>query len=271
MEKRLFKNIDTFKSNSDLLINFAFFRFIHLLGKPLKKITDNRYLFLDNSDDFFNNLKVKCTFEEKVKDGKSEGFLKLLFENQNDENDDFNTHIYSKLIIRGKEIYLNGREDQYDKKNSRIILSVKTLNRIKKQVKIGRTCSGCELFFSDRGIQSDTMLNSLINLFLNNKCETFNNKYDYREKMNMFVKKVTSIPQIDNDGKLFEIDENNNNRIKFENFVKGEIYFFQGPPGTGKTYTIKRIIEENETKGTYEKIIVSSGNEAFLKAKVNCQ
>ena len=52
-------------------------------------------------------------------------------------------------------------------------------------------------------------------------------------------------------------DENNNNRIKFENFVKGEIYFFQGPPGTGKTYTIKRIIEENETKGTYEKIIVN--------------
>lgn len=259
MEKKvLFKNIDYFESNCDLFINFAFFQFINLLGSPfLDKISKNIYKYSDNYNSFFNSLKVKCDFEEIITNDRQEGYLKLLFSNTNIDNNDFNTYIYSNLIIQGKRIELNGKEDRYDPITSKIKLSIKTLNKIHKKVKIGRKCSGCEICFDDKGIRNDPILNSLIDLYLNNK---YDNQIDFKEKINTFVAKVTSPPRnaINNDGRLFEIDKNGNNRIRYENLQKGEIYFFQGPPGTGKTYTIKRLIEENDFVNKFDKIIVSS-------------
>ena len=47
MAKELFKDIDNFKSNSDLFINFAFFQFISCLGTPfVEKVLQNIYEFI---------------------------------------------------------------------------------------------------------------------------------------------------------------------------------------------------------------------------------
>lgn len=253
-DKGLLKNIDYFKTNSELFINFAFLQFVKLLGNPfLEKISNNIYTYPGDYNSFFNNLKVGCKFEEEA----NEGYLKLLFNNINSDNNDFDTYIYSKLIILGKEINLNPKEDIYNPKNKKIKLSIKTLNEIHRNVKVGRTCSSCEIYFDDKGIKRDPILNSLINLYLNNKSD---NQRSFNEKINTFVTKISYPPKkvINNDDSLFEIDEEKNNRIKYENFQKGEIYFFQGPPGTGKTYTINRLIKENNDNKKFDKIIVSS-------------
>ena len=102
-KKELFKNIDYFENNRDLFINFAFFRFVDLLGVPfLDKISKSKYTYSDDYNSFFNDLKVKCNFEETIVNGKREGYLKVLFDNKNIDNNDFDTYIYSTLIILGK-------------------------------------------------------------------------------------------------------------------------------------------------------------------------
>ena len=161
----LFDNINYFKTNSDLFINFAFFHFINLLGSPFIDKISNSIQNNNSSSNFFNNLKVKCKFEEITKNYQTEGYLKILFDNPQIDNNDFDTYIYSILMIRGKRIDLNRKEDKYDPLTSRIKLSKKTLNKIHKQVKIGKTCSDCEILFDDEGIKHDTILNNLITLF----------------------------------------------------------------------------------------------------------
>lgn len=255
----LFDNINYFKTNSDLFINFAFFHFINLLGSPFIDKISNSIQNNNSSTNFFNNLKVKCKFEEITKNSQTEGYLKILFDNPQIDGNDFDTYIYSILMIRGKRIDLNRKEDKYDPLTSRIKLSKKTLNKIHKQVKIGKTCSDCEILFDDEGIKHDTILNNLITLYLNNK---YDNKSDYKDKINTFKTKLTSNPftNKDTDKTIFEIDKNGNNKIKYENLKQGEIYFIQGPPGTGKTYVINRLIREiNEiSTNKFDKIIVSS-------------
>ena len=255
MSTRLFRNIDKFKTNSELFLNFAFFRFLELLGIPfLEKISRANYF--EDYNSFFKNLKVKCDFEEKEVNGEKVGYLNLLFEDKSKDIKGFNTHIYSVLDIHGKTIYLNGNEDRYEENSERprVRLSSKTLRDIRYNGYNGRTYSNLELHYNNDKIY-DPLLLSLIDLYLINKVDDSN---DYQEKINLFVKKVSSDPKVNEfDSDIFEYKDGNN-RIKYENLQKGEIYFIQGPPGTGKTYTINRIIEENELNRKFNKIIVSS-------------
>ena len=255
MSTGLFKDIDKFKTNSELFLNFAFFRFLELLGIPfLEKISRANYF--EDYNSFFKNLKVKCDFEEKVVNGEKVGYLNLLFEDKSKDIKGFNTHIYSVLDIHGKTIYLNGNEDKYEENSERprVRLSSKTLRDIRYNGYNGRTYSNLELHYNNDKIY-DPLLLSLIDLYLINKIDDSN---DYQEKINLFVKKVSSDPKVNEfDSDIFEYKDGNN-RIKYENLQKGEIYFIQGPPGTGKTYTINRIIEENELNRKFNKIIVSS-------------
>ena len=238
MPTKIFNNIDKFRTNSELFLNFAFFRFIELLGVPfLEKIS--QYNYLDDCDAFFRNLKVKCDYEEKEIDGEKVSYLNLIFNKNNNDLNGFNTYIYSLLNIHGKIIKLNGYDDKYESNADipRIRLSSKTSNIIKNIGYNGKKYTNWELYYDNESAY-DPVFNSLIDLYLNNKNTDEN---DYYEKYVWYNTGIATM-SVDGENQIDFFDRFEVNEVEALNssavYVQSEVAYYdefvvEAPEGYG--------------------------------------